>query len=193
MKYCLITDRKLYKQDLLGVASEAESAGVDYFQLREKDLGARELLSLARSIRPLLKQTGLIVNGSLEVALASGANGVHLQRENVPVEAVRPRYPDFIIGYSAHTLEEMKTAQKNGASYVFLSPVFETRSKVSMHSPLGASCAARWSRSVEIPVFALGGVAPENINELKSSGIGAIAGISFFIRDGKFTSAGMVV
>jgi thiamine-phosphate pyrophosphorylase len=193
MKYCLITDRNLYQQELPEVAAAAESAGVDYFQLREKDLSPCDLLLMARRIRSILKQTIFIVNGSLDVALACSADGVHLQSENIPVDAVRSREAGLIIGYSAHSFREMQAAEKNGATYVFISPVFEPRSKVSTLPALGAACVAKWSGSVRIPAFALGGVSMENIHALDQAGIRSVAGISLFIREGKFTDAGMVI
>ena len=193
MNYCLITDRKLYRESLLETAAAAEESDVDYFQLREKDLPLGDLLDLAKNIRKCLKKTIFIVNGSLEVALASGADGVHLQKENIPVDAVRAKFPALKIGYSAHSYEEIRQAEQHGASYVFISPVFQTLSKNSPASPIGAKAAADWSASARIPVFALGGIAAENIAILQSNGLNAVAGISLFIRDGKFTSEGMVL
>src|SRR5262245_32696475 len=127
-KYSLISNHESYRDPLHEVAQAAENAGVDYFQLRDKKAGKRELLSLARHVRPFLDRTKLIVNGHLDVALASGADGVHLQRDNIPVATVRALYPELIIGYSAHSREEMLNAQASGASYVFISPVFDGQS-----------------------------------------------------------------
>jgi thiamine-phosphate pyrophosphorylase len=193
MKYCLITDRKLYHESLVETAAAAEASNVDYFQLREKDLSIRDLLALAKSIRPQLKKTLFIVNGSLEVALASAADGVHLQKENIPVGAVRSRFPHLKIGYSAHSLDEISAAEQQGASYVFISPVYRPFSKTSSETPIGEDVAAKWSRSAEIPVFALGGISGERLATLKSAGVGAVAGISLFIHDGRFTNEGMVL
>jgi len=192
MKYHLITDRTLYAEPLASVAAAAEAARVDYFQLREKDLPSKDMLALARSIRLALDRTIFIVNGALDIALASGADGVHLQSDNIPVQEVRAKYGNLIIGYSAHSLDEMKTAAENGASYVFISPIFEPRSKVSSLPVLGPSVIVSWSRSCGIPVVALGGVSSKNLLELKTMGCEAVAGISFFIQDGKFTAKGMV-
>ena len=170
----------------------AEAAGVTYFQLREKDLSPRELLSIAMMIRPVLRNTKFIVNGSLEVALASGADGVHLQKENLPVQIVRSKYQTMLIGYSAHSYEEMKDAEQHGVSYIFISPVFPPKSKNSFSSPLGCNSVSVWAKSMNVPVFALGGITVENQNELIPSGCAGIAGISFFIEDGMFTAKGMV-
>jgi thiamine-phosphate diphosphorylase len=191
MKYCLITDRTRFKQSLSEVAMQAEVAGIDYFQLREKDLHGRDLLLLAKSLRAILRKTRLIVNGSLDVALACGADGVHLQKQNVPVSAVREAFPDLEIGYSAHSLQEMTTAANSGASYVFISPIFDPISKESVSPALGPRLGALWASSVNIPVFALGGISKENQSEIANGNFAGIAGISFFIREGIFSAEGL--
>jgi thiamine-phosphate diphosphorylase len=192
MKYHLISDRKLYKQSLPEIATHAEAAGVEFFQLREKDLSVRELLSVAKRIRSVLSKTKFIVNGSLEVALAGGADGVHLQKENVPVEIVRSKFQTLMIGYSAHHYEEMNDAARQGASYVFISPVFTPRSKNTSAVPLGATTVCSWANSIDIPVFALGGITVSNEKELIEGGCTGIAGISLFVQEGMFTDEGMV-
>jgi thiamine-phosphate diphosphorylase len=148
-------------------------------------------LSIARNIRSVLIRTKFIVNGSLEVALASAADGVHLQRENIPVRSVRSKYRTLIIGYSAHDYEEMKDAANQGASYLFISPVFQPKSN-SKAAPLGPATVSSWANSMEVPVFALGGITHANQNELIDSGCRSIAGISLFIQDGKFTAKRLV-
>ena len=154
-QYCLISDRSLYDQPLQEVADEAEKAGVDYFLLREKDLSPQELLLLAQELRILLHHTRLIINGQLDVALVCKADGVHLQKDNIPVAAVRAKYHDLKIGYSAHSFEEMKQAEGEGADYVFISPIFEPLSKESSIPPHGLSRLSAWTGRMEIPVLAL--------------------------------------
>jgi thiamine-phosphate pyrophosphorylase len=192
-QYCLITDRTKYDQPLKKIAAEAEKAGVDYFQLREKDLSPRELFSLAQEIRPVLCRTRMIINGCLEVALACKADGVHLQKDNIPVASVRSKYKDLRIGYSAHSFEEMKEVQSQGADYVFISPIFEPISKTSNLQAHGLSALRVWTRKMGIPVFALGGVSAKNLSQLKEAGCAGAAGISLFMQDGIFTTSGMVI
>ena len=192
-QYHMISDRHLLKSSLAEVAAEADQEGVDYFQLREKDLSPVELLRMAQEIRPLLQRTLLIVNGSLDVALASGADGVHLQRDNIPVSAARHRYEKLMIGYSAHTFAEMKEAEQQGADYVFISPIFQPLSKVSTVIPHGPAAVAVWTKFLKIPVFALGGISRRNMTRLKESGCRGVAGVSLFLQDGRFTAAGMVM
>lgn len=184
--YHLISDRFRFEQPLFEVACQAEASGVDYFQLREKDLSRTDLLEVADSIRGTLSQTRFIVNGALDVAVSVGADGVHLQKGNIPVSAVRKKYPLWVIGYSAHSREELKWAEDEGASYAFLSPVFPTTSKVSFHPPLGMDRFKSWIQGVKIPVFGLGGFTPENARDLIDSGCAGLAGISFFVEQRKF-------
>jgi thiamine-phosphate pyrophosphorylase len=192
-QYCLITDHSLYKQPLHEVAEHAEEARVDYFQLREKNLEAADLLPLAFHIRAMLFRTKFIINGHLDVALAANADGVHLQKDNLPVSEVRKRFPHLLIGYSAHTAEELKAAEDAGADYAFLSPVFVGGSKVSSLEPLGISRFMECTRDRKIPVFALGGIARESVPALAASGCAGMAGISFFVEKGYFDPKGMVI
>jgi thiamine-phosphate pyrophosphorylase len=180
----LITDRHLYKQTLEEVAACAEESGIDYFQLREKDLRDDELYRLAVSIRPLLKSNKFILNGRLDVALAAGADGVHLQRENLPVGVVKKKNPGLIVGYSAHEEEEMKLAVRDGADYVFVSPVYPTKSK---DRALGLETVKAWTAAEKnYPVVALGGIRQKDLEAFQKLGLKGVAGISLFIEDGIF-------
>lgn len=192
-RYCLITDRKVYSESLVDVARKAEESGIHYFHLREKDLSSHELLKLAGQIRKVLQRTRFIVNGRLDVCNTVGADGVHLQKDNLPVSAVRSKFPDLEIGYSAHSREEALEAENAGASYVFLSPVFETISKKSTLPVIGLPVLREWISALRIPIFGLGGVDSSNVAALSRSGCSGAAGISMFINDGMFTSKGMVL
>jgi thiamine-phosphate pyrophosphorylase len=192
-QYSLISDGKLYRQPLEEVARGAELAGISYFQLREKDLTPAELLRLANKIRPILKRTKFIVNGQTDVAIASAADGVHLQRDNLPVDSVRSAFPSLLIGYSAHSPEEIKSAESMGADYVFISPVFRTQSKTHLLNPIGVDQLKKWVSNSRIPVFALGGVTADKLDELRDSGSAGAASISLFIDQGEFAAKGMVI
>jgi thiamine-phosphate pyrophosphorylase len=192
-QYSLISDRKLYRRPLEEVAREAENAGVSYFQLREKDLTPAELLQVAKKIRSVLKSTKFIINGQTDVALSCGADGVHLQVNNLPVDSVRSAFPNLLIGYSAHSPEEMKSAEAMGADYLFISPIFPTQSKSHLLPPIGIARLKTWASSSGIPVFALGGVTPGKLDELRDSGCAGAASISLFLEHGEFSSRGMVI
>jgi len=192
-QFHLLTDRKEQRQPFHEIAELAEKSGVDYFQLREKKLQPIELLKIARHIRPFLIRTKLIINGSLDVALAAEADGVHLQKENLPVSEVRRRFPSLMIGYSAHSAEEIRQAERDGASYIFASPVFTPISKPSYLSPIGCEELSKWTADCKAPVVALGGITPSNLKEVMQAGASGAAGISLFLKNGYFDSKGMVI
>jgi thiamine-phosphate pyrophosphorylase len=178
----LITDRNAFHRPLHEVAEFAEEAKIDYFQLREKNLTSRELLDHAKHLGSILVHTKLIINGHLDVAIASGADGVHLQKNSVPIEVVRRRFPDLIVGYSAHSPEELQEARLQGASYAFLSPLFAPRSKQSDLKPIGIPQFKEWITRCNIPVFALGGINETNLREVEQTGCAGVAAISLFVN-----------
>lgn len=187
---CYITDRKqLPGGDPLPVIRAAVAAGVDFIQIREKDLATRPLLELARaavamarpdSIEASRSATRILVNDRLDVTLAARADGVHLGTESVPVGVVREQYPDLLIGASSHNLEEITRAAKEGANFAVFGPVFETASKLGYGPPVGLDALREAVKAVRIPVLALGGVSLENAKSCLDAGAAGIAAISLF-------------
>ena len=141
MLLCYITDRRAFGEDedhqrraLLRRVAGAAAAGVDYIQLREKDLSTRELERLARDVigvvRSSSQRTRVLINERTDVALASGADGVHLPGKSLPASEVRSvwirsadRAP--LIGVSAHSVDEVRYAEAHGADFALLAPIFE--------------------------------------------------------------------
>ena len=196
-----MTDGKaLSAQDrVAGVLSRvriAVAAGVDWVQIREKDLPARELLALARaSVRIAAEirsgEARVIVNDRLDVALAAGAAGVHLGGESLPARAVvrwcrRGNAPaDFLIGVSCHSIELAREAESAGANYVFFGPIFDTPSKMAFGPPQGIPKLAEVCSAVRIPVIAIGGVNEENGTECLRAGAAGVAAIRLFQEPGE--------
>ncbi len=175
----LITDRHhTGGRPLLEVLSRAFEAGVRAIQIREKDLGGRELLSLASSIRSSIPGARLFVNDRVDVALAASADGVHLGQQGIPVRAVRERFRDILIGASTHSLDEALRAEEEGADFVTFGPVFYTPSKVPYGPPLGVERLKKVTERVGIPVFAIGGIKRENVKEVIDAGAHGVALIS---------------
>ncbi len=178
----LITDRELASGcGLLPAVERALAGGVRAVQLREKDLGGRELLELARKMRELTARHGakLLVNDRVDVALASGADGVHLGESSIPPEEARRLLgPGRLIGVSTHSGEQLAAVQAAGADFAVFGPVYYTPSKAAYGPPLGVDALRRACASARIPVFALGGVGPRNINEVIAAGADGIAMIS---------------
>jgi len=197
LKLCYVTDRK----SLAGSAEEqirlllekmegAARAGVDLIQVREKDLCARELAALvSEGLRRIPKSCRILVNDRLDIACATGADGVHLGERGFPVKEAKRllkdrKFPrEFLVGVSAHSIESALAAETVGADYVIFGPVFETPSKSMFGLPKGVERLAEVCRKVKIPVIAIGGIAMENARECSAAGAAGIAAIRLF-QDG---------
>ena len=177
-----ITDRKSLDGELLSFIERALAAGLDWIQIREKDLSGQALFELCRAAAglPNPKGTKLFVNGRADIALAARLDGVHLPSDSPSPAEYRRCGFNLIIGASCHSLEELREAEECGADYVFYSPVFESISKPEYGPAVGLDALARACASVKIPVLALGGVSAENAHECSAAGAAGVAGISLF-------------
>jgi thiamine-phosphate pyrophosphorylase len=202
-----ITDRKQFPGDetarrnaLLAKVREAAASGVDFIQLRERDLSSRELESLAQAAvrvvrdssssgQPLPK-TRLLINSRVDVAIACGADGVHLRSDDISVKDVRDIWRAAEAGgngtpavsISCHAVDEVARAASSGADFVVFAPVFE-KQNMPQTSPAGLEAVRRASRQ-NVPVFALGGVNVENARSCIEAGAAGIAGIRLFQEQG---------
>jgi thiamine-phosphate pyrophosphorylase len=195
-----ITDRSKFagaefdrRRALIGKVSEAARAGVDYVQLREKDLNTKELEGLAREVlaaaREYSRTTRVLINSRTDVALAAGADGVHLRSEDVTPEDVRniwsqrgarsaARVATPIIAASCHTINSVEVAAAQLASFAVLAPVFE-KPGISPTPPAGLAMLGKACQQ-NLPVFALGGVTVENAASCLRAGADGIAAIRLF-------------
>jgi thiamine-phosphate pyrophosphorylase len=201
---CYVTDRK----GLAGAAKEqntalleritaAAEAGMDWIQIREKDLSGKELSSLTREAVAQTKQiherngtqTRIIVNDRLDVANAECAGGVHLGENSLPVQDVRKwieEKPDrtprekISIGASCHSLKAAMAAARDGADYIFFGPVFATPSKASFGAPQGLQRLAEVCSALSIPVLSIGGITLYNASDCFAAGAAGIAAIRLF-------------
>ncbi|HWR53594.1 MAG TPA: thiamine phosphate synthase [Bryobacteraceae bacterium] len=178
-----ITDRKPLGgiPELLEAIACNLARGVDYIQIREKDLAVAELLALTRAALALPNPQGtrILVNHRTDLALACGAHGVHLTSDDVPpcrVRAITP--PEFIIGVSCHSVEEVRTAA--GADFAVFGPVFYTPSKASYGDPAGLDKLAEACRATTIPVLALGGIDERTAERCVEAGAAGVAAIRMF-------------
>ena len=200
--HCLlyyITDRSQFPGDesarrdaLLAKIAEAARAGVDYIQLREKDLSARELETLARQVVAAVREnspsTRLLINSRTDVALAAGADGVHLRADDVAphevrqvleVSAHRPLTKDhFLVAASCHTAADVFRAESEAADFAVFAPVFGKRGTVGI--PPAGLAALREACRTKIPVLALGGVNLDNAASCLNAGAAGIAAIRLF-------------
>jgi thiamine-phosphate pyrophosphorylase len=195
---CYVSDRKSLPADarggeaaLLEALERAAAAGVDWVQIREKDLPGARLAALTRAAQERASQkTRILVNDRLDVALAAGAGGVHLGEESLPAEEVvrwlrsasgAARAPrDFLVGVSCHALEAARAAEHAGADYVFFGPVFATPAKAVYGAPQGLPRLSEVCRALQIPVLAIGGITAENAAACLAAGARGIAAIRLF-------------
>ncbi|MBI4908922.1 MAG: thiamine phosphate synthase [Acidobacteria bacterium] len=176
IRYC-ITDRRLR-----GVQRRLVE-GVGFVQVRDKELSARALTDLVRTVMGFENPHGtrVLVNTRMDVALACGAHGVHLPAGSIAVNEWRRIAPDgFVIGVSCHTIEELRQAEGEGADYAVYGPVFAPLSKVVAARPVGLEGLAAGCAAVRMPVFALGGIQPDTAAACVKAGAAGVAGITMF-------------
>ena len=171
---CYVTDSR--QGDVMAASRRAIAGGVDYIQVREKDLSGRDLFDLVCRVRDLAagSATRVLVNDRLDIALAAGLDGVHLPANGLPADRVRPFVS--ILGVSTHTLEEALAAEKARANFIILGPIFETPGK---HAA-GLDILRRVTSVVHIPVLAIGGITQTNTSLVIDAGAAGIAAIRLF-------------
>lgn len=159
-------------RSVLDVLAAAVDGGVRTVQLREKNLSGRELTLLAEKFRRKCDELGvlMLMNDHVDIALAVGADGVHLGQDDMPLEAARRIAPELILGRSTHSVEQALEAQAQGADYVNLGPVFPTRTKNTPVQPLGLEIIRNAAPKLSIPFSVMGGVKEHNIPQLYNAG-----------------------
>ena len=181
----LVTDRnQTGGRDLLWVLEQALDGGVKAIQLREKDLSGRDLFSLAEKVCKLCQayNAALFINDRIDVALAVDAAGVQLSQTSLPVVTTRALLgPQKIIGVSTHSLQEAREAEQNGADFVLFGPVYFTASKAAYGAPQGLPALKAIVDNISLPVYAIGGIKPENIESTKKLGVRGVALISAIV------------
>ena len=182
MLRCYITDRRSLPAGaaLIDSIRVNLAAGVEWIQIREKDLSARELFDLVTQALSLPNPHGskILVNTRVDVALAAGAAGAHLPAGSPPPRIWRALTPPgFLVGVSSHTIDEVRAAQDEGADYAVFGPVFSPLSKATGLEPRGLAQAAR---AVGIPVLALGGITASNVEDCIQAGAAGVAAISLY-------------
>ena len=181
MRLYAVTDQAwVGRQTLPEQVEAALKGGATCVQLREKELDGTALLEEAKVLAALCRRYGvpLIINDNVEVALASGADGVHVGQDDLTVEQVRRLAGDrLIVGVSAHSVEQALAAQAGGADYLGVGAVFATATKSDAHV-LPRETLAEICRAVDIPVVAIGGIGEDNLLQLAGTGVDGAALVS---------------
>lgn len=197
---CLVTDRSLVAPDARTPAAELAALGrwldealdadLDVIQLRERNLDARALLRLAREVveRRGARPVRLLVNERVDVALAAGADGVHLRADGPPVPDVRALSPGrWMVGRSVHTLDEIR--EHATADYLLFGTVFPGGSKGDAVRTQGLDALARAAAASAVPLLAIGGIMPERSAAVVAAGAAGIGAIGAFLPAGRHPGA----
>ncbi len=185
-----VTDRA-WTDDLCRDVEAAIHGGASFVQVREKELDYEEYLAEAKKIVAICRSYGVpcVINDNVDVAIASGADGVHVGQEDLEAGLVRRRLgPGKIVGVSAHNAEEARRAEAAGADYIGSGAAFATSTKETA-PPIGPEGLAAVTQAVTIPVVAIGGISRENIGKLRGLGLAGVAVVSAIFAQPDIESA----
>jgi thiamine-phosphate pyrophosphorylase len=175
--YVVITEAFCQGRSALEVLERTLAAGVRTIQLREKALESADLYKRAKAFRERTEAAGalLIIDDRVDIALAAGADGVHLGLSDLPIDAARRIAPELLIGASSHSLDEALAAQRMGASYVNIGPIFATQTKAVSTGPLGPERIGQIASHLSVPFTTMGGINRDNIECVLEQGARHIA------------------
>lgn len=175
--YIIIDTDFSLSRNIFDIAIQAIKGGADVIQLRGKKLTAKELIETGRQIKEITHQRGVtfIINDRVDVAFALGADGVHLGQGDIPIDVARRILgQNKFIGVSTHDLEQALDAQREGADYISIGPIFKTPTKPDC-TPVGLKLLEEVKGEIKIPYVAIGGIDKENIGEIIKRGVKRIA------------------
>lgn len=179
----LITDSTLTKSSVINDVELAIKAGVKIIQYREKDKPAREMFEETMKIKRICNGHAIfIINDRIDLTMAVDADGVHLGQDDIPcIYARKLLGNDKIIGITVHNIEEAIKAEREGADYLGVSPIFATKTKKDARSPLGIEVIEKIKKVVSIPVIAVGGITLDNIISVLKAGADGIGAVSAIV------------
>lgn len=177
--YYLVTDAGLSRAGSARDVATAAAAGVEVIQYRAKEGSTLALYEEARALRALARPALFLVNDRVDIALAVQADGVHVGQDDLPCPVTRALLgPDRIVGVTVHDVEEARRAEREGADYVGVSPVFGTRTKADAGAPGGLALVRAVRAAVSLPVVAIGGIDLANAPGVIAAGADAVCAIS---------------
>jgi thiamine-phosphate pyrophosphorylase len=189
----LVTDRhQTNGRPLVPLLQRVLTAGVPAIQLRERDLSAKELVTLAREVQAVMasRTSQLLINDRIDVALALEGVGVHLRSNSLPVSVARQLLgAQRLLGISVHAVEEAVQMESQGADYIVLGPIYETPTKQMFGPPLGIHTLEKACRLVRIPIIGIGGVTAARVREMRRAGAFGVAVITAILGAANVESA----
>ena len=178
----LVTDRhQTNGRPLVPLLQRVLTVATSAIQLRERDLSARELMTLAREVQSVTasRRAQLLINDRIDIALALEGVGVHLRSNSLPVPVARRLLgAQHLLGVSVHAVEEAVQAESQGADYIIFGPIYETPSKQMFGPPLGIHTLEKACRLVRIPIIGIGGVTAARAREMRQAGAFGVAVIT---------------
>jgi thiamine-phosphate pyrophosphorylase len=189
----LVTDRhRTNGRPLVSVVERAMDAGLRAVQVRERDLATTDLLDLSGDLGASVRARGgrMLINDRIDLVLALGADGAHVRADSLPVAVARRLLgPARLVGVSAHSADDVVRAECEGADFAVLGPIYETPSKRAYGSPIGLRPLEEAVRRCRIPVFAIGGVTPDRVPEVRRAGAYGVAVVSAILSAASVESA----
>jgi len=182
--YVIVQEKFSGGRDLVEAAGSAIAGGATVIQLRGKESSDSRLLEKSLELRRLTRSKGvpLIINDRIDIALAVDADGVHLGQDDLPVSTARQLLgPGKIIGVSAFSLEQAHRARRQGADYIGVGPVYDTKTKEDAARPVGLELLRQISEEIDLPWVAIGGINKSNVSEVVSAGAKGVAVVTAVI------------
>ncbi|MDP4126328.1 MAG: thiamine phosphate synthase [Bacillota bacterium] len=176
--YALTSEPHSLGRNNIEVANEILACGVPILQYREKSKKVRKMYEECLALRALTQQYGalFIINDHLDLAMAVGADGVHIGQDDLPLSKVRELVgPDLIIGVSTHSPDQAQAAVSEGADYIGVGPLFTTKTKVDVCDPVGLNYLDFVVNNIDIPFVAIGGIKEHNLAEVINLGARTVA------------------
>jgi len=184
--YALTSELHSQGRSNIEVASEILACGVPILQYREKSKKVRQMYEECQVLRTMTQQYGalFIINDHLDLALAVGADGVHIGQDDLPLSKVREIVgPDLLIGVSTHSPEQANAAVSGGADYIGVGPLFATKTKIDVCQPVGLDYLEYIVKNLAIPFVAIGGIKENNLAEVIKAGARTVALVTEIVGD----------
>lgn len=179
----VITNSQICNVNFIKRISNLSDYGIKAIQLREKKFSSKEFLTLAKKVKSKIKfnNTKLFINDRLDIALLADADGIHSPSKGINAKYIKPFMANYINGKSVHTLIDAKKAEEDGFDYILYGPVYCTPDKMQYGRPMGLKKLEKVCSAINIPVFAVGGIEPQNSKNCLESGAYGVAAIRPFM------------